>query len=286
MKKYLAILLLVLICFSLCACGGGTSTENSNSNRFQSITESELLGEWYEVKSADRLVLGSDGTLEYYRDNGISQSGTWNLNDGIIDANNAYINSDLIVEKTNGIITLKNDEYTFMQWSELPKDELSIGESGQKENIKFTLTNIEFTTEMPEAMAVSPFNANEKEGFALSDGMTYAKISIDILNMSKLEINVPDLSLDLDVIINYNNGFVYATHDNQNTYFATDSDYVIHEGIGGQRGSDIQIQPLQQKSIDVYIPCPEIIAIDDSPLTVGIISHYDVEIYYCEYKIR
>ena len=87
--------------------------------------------------------------------------------------------------------------------------------------------------------------------------------------------------------MNYNDGFIYATHDNQKSYFATDTEYVIHTGIGGQTGSDIQIQPLQEKTIEIYIPCPELIANDDgAPLTIGIISHYDTEIYYCEYSIR
>ena len=289
MKKILALLLAAVMCLSLVACGGGSEdsgTQSAVSSKTQSVTEAELVGEWYEVKSADRLVLNSDSTLDYYRDNGISQSGNWKLNDNIIDANNVYIDSDLTIEIANGIITLKNDEYTFMQWSGLPKDALSIGESGKKENIIITLTNVSFTTETPSAILNSVWDKDIEE-FAPQDGMTYAKISVDITNMSKQEINIPEINLKFDVVLDYNDGFRYATHDNQKSYFVTDTEYVIHDGIGGQTGSDIQIQPLQEKTIEIYIPCPELIANDDSaPLTVGIISHYDTEIYYCEYSIR
>ena len=284
MKKILVLLLAVLLCFSLCACGGENKTEN---NKTQQVNESELLGEWYEVKSADRLVLNSDGSLDYYKNNSFAQPGHWELNGGVINANNTYIYNGLSIEYKNGTLCLKNDECTFLRWSELPKEKLTVGDSGQKENVGFTLKGIEFTTEIPDCMLNRWGNTYEIEGFVLPDGMTYAKISIDVLNMSKLEINIPDTNLDLDVILNYNNGFIYATHDNQNSYFTTDTDYVIHEGIGGQRGTDIQIQPLQTKSLDIYIPCPELIANDEnSPLSVGIISHYDTEIYYCEYSIR
>ena len=281
MKKILAILLSVLLCFTLCACGGG-----SGNNKNQSVTESDLIGEWYDVKSADRVVFNSDSSLEYYRNNGRSQSGSWKLNDSIIDVNNVYIDSDLTIEINKGIIILKNDEYTFMQWNDIPKDKLSVGDSGQKENIKLTLNNVTFTTEMPNSLLNSVWT-NDKEEFVLQKGMTYAKISISILNMSKQEINVPDINLKLDVLLNYNNGFVFATHDNQKSFFATDTDYVIHSEPGVQTGNDIQIQPLQEESFEIYIPCSEVVANDKSaPLTVGIISHYDTEIYYCEYSIR
>ena len=285
MKKYFTLLLVAVMCFSLVACGGDIGAA-SGSNKAQSVTDADLVGEWYDVKSADRLVLNSDGSLDYYRNNLMSQPGSWKLNDGIIDANNVYIDSDLSVESANGNLSLTNDEHTFMQWNGLPKDELSVGDSGQKENIKFTLTDVTFTEEMPNSLATSVWK-NDIEEFPLQDGMTYAKISLNIVNMSKQEINIPETTLKLDVILNYNNGFIYATHDNQKSYFATDTEYVIHNCIGGQTGSDIQIQPLQEKTIEIYIPCPELIANDDSaPLTVGIISHYDTEIYYCEYSIK
>ena len=285
MKKFIALLLVAVMCISLASCGGDTGTASGNNN-VQSVTDAELVGEWYDVKSADRLVLNSDGSLDYYRNNLMSQPGSWKLSNGVIDANNVYIDSDLTVVSEKGSLSLQNDEYTFMQWSGLPKDELSVGDSGQKENIKFTLTDVTFTEEMPISLATSVWK-NDIEEFPPQDGMTYAKISINIVNMSKQEINIPETTLKLDVILNYNNGFIYATHDNQKSYFATDTEYVIHNGIGGQTGSDIQIQPLQEKTIEIYIPCPELIANDDSaPLTVGIISHYDTEIYYCEYSIR
>lgn len=285
MKKSIALLLAAVMCLSLVACGGDTGAAN---NKAQSVTDADLVGEWYDVKSADRLVLNSDGSLDYYKNNGISQPGHWKLSDGVVDANNVYIDSDLTVVSEKGALSLQNEESTFMQWSGLPKDKLSVGKSGQKENIKITLNDIVFTDELPAYILDSIKGRTDIETFYLNDGMTYAKVSVDIANMSKMEINAPGSSpLMFDVIIDYNDGFRYAVHDNQKSYFVTDTEFVIIDGISSKIGSDIQIQPLMEKSFDIYIPCPELIANDDSaPLTVGIISRYDTEIYYCEYSIK
>lgn len=310
MKKILALLLAAVICLSLVACGGDAGATNGNdkprsvtdadlvgegddtksaeklvlnseNDKTQSVTDAELVGEWYEVKSANRLVLHGDGSLKYK-----AQPGDWKLSNGVIDVSNIYIDCKLTVVFEKGSLSLQNDELTFMQWSDLPKNKLSVGDGGQKENIKITLTNVSFSTETPDAILNSAFRQHVEE-FVPQDGMTYAKVSVDIANMSKREINIPGFPMMLDVILDYNDGFLYATHDNQTSFFVTDTDYKICYGNETAKGYDISIQPLQEKSIDIYIPCPELIANDDSaPLTVGIISRYGTEIYYCEYFIR
>ena len=162
-----------------------------------------------------------------------------------------------------------------------------MGDKGQKENIAITLTGVTFTTELPGVLTDYLAPRTNAQEYALPAGMVYAKVSFNLENLSKQEINVPSIELKTDVVLDYNDGFRYATHDNAKSYFVSDTEWVIHEDAGGQMGADIAVAPLMRKSFDVYIACPEIIATDEeAPLLVSIISSYESQVYYYEYTVR
>lgn len=289
MKKTISLLLALVLCLSLCACGGESNSEKPNGSSNESATDykTEVLGEWYDIKTSNRLVLNSDGSLEHYKDNFIPQPGNWTVDGNVIDVLAGTINNDLTIVNEGGTLSLTNDEFTFVRWESVSKENLSVGEKGQKENIAITMTSIVFTTELPADIVEYVGRGPDADTYKLQDGMVYAKITLDVSNLSKQEINIPGISLKMDVMLDYNNGFRYATHDNAKSYFVSGASWAIHDGPGGQTGSDIPVQPLQSKTFDVYIACPEIISTDTtSPLLVGIIASFESEVYYYEYKVR
>lgn len=280
MKRTISFILALMMCLSLCACGGKSDSKKNDY-------ATEVLGEWYNVKTSNRLVLYSDGSLEHYKNNTLPNPGHWKVDGKVIDVNASTIDDDLKIVSKGKNLSLTNDEFTFVRWESLPKEKLSVGEKGQKENIAITVTGVDFTTELPADLAEYVSFDVRADDYKLQDGMVYAKITLDVSNFSKQEINVPDIHLKLDVVMDYNNGFCYATHDNAKSYFVSDTSWVIHETPGGQTGSDISVQPLQSKTFDVYITCPEIISTDTtSPLLVSVIEGFESEVYYYEYKVR
>ena len=294
MKKILALLFTTVLCLNLVACGATSSSSGSDSSGVDKSSPAnndlDVSGEWYDATTAQRLNLFNDATLEHHRSNSSSQPGYWKVNGNLIELNSSTIRNDLTITTYANDTTLVNDEYMFMRWAALPKERLSIGETGRTENISFTLQDISFTTNLPQIILGSlPSWLVEKQHYPLDENTVFAKISVDVFNQSQQVIDIPEMNMMLDIVLDYNSGYHYTTHDNSCCYFVSENNYIICRP-GSQtshNGQSITVAPLQTESIDIYLPCPEIIARDESaPLFVTILSHYESQVYYYEYSIR
>ncbi len=247
-------------------------------------TESDFIGTWYDVRTAQRLVVNGDKTFSHSF-SALEQPGYWSIEDGIFDVRSSTIRNDLMVISTDGVISLENVEYKFMRWEDLPKEELSIGEIGKGTNLSIKLKQVSFVDSLPSKIEKSGTykSYGNKIINPLDEGMVYAVISFDVINMSKNEIKIADF-VD-DEILDYK-GFLYATYD-KTAYFCVSGNSIAI--LEDNRGVDlgIPVQPLQTRSFDVLIECPKIVETDkESPLHVRFITMFELPVCYFDYTIR
>lgn len=290
MKKMISLLLMITVILSLCACGNnnpGTGNASGNSNSSgNSISESDLADEWFEIKTAKRLILKNNGDIESYK-SVLAQPGSWSLNGNTIELNSVDFLGEYEVVVDKGAVSLVNDSYTFMKWTDLPKIQMGIGEKGEAGGISITMNDLEYFDTLPSKIVNSGTynawgNANEH---ALGNGMIYAKISFDICNMSKSEIEIGS-KRGFFTFLDYDNGFRFASYDDAACYYVSDDNIVISYSNQGV-GSYIPVKPLETKSFDIYIECSEKVSTDtDASLFVGFISAFDGEPGFFEVNVR
>lgn len=287
MKRMISLLLIITVFLSLCACGNDSSgTGGVSEVSGGSISDSDLVDEWFEVKTAKRLILKSNGDIESYKDV-VAQPGHWILKDNVVELNSIQYGGSYEVIANSGGISIANDTYTFMKWTDLPKVKMSLGEKGESGGISLTVNNLEFFEALPsEIMNSSSYsgwgNADEN---VLGDGMVYAKISIDVCNLSKNEIKLGNNKY-FDAFLDYADGFRFATYDTNACYYASGDNVAILYGNGGIN-VDIPVVPLETRSFDIYIECPEKISSDnDSPLFIGFIAVFEGEPGFFEVDVR
>lgn len=277
MKKISVLFLTAIMVISLVACG-------SNDVK-SSIETTDLLGVWYDVKTAQRIEFNSDLSFGHYQTRTApGNPGYWSIDNNKLNIKSCVTIEDLKIQDFDDSISLNDDIYTFVKWESLPITELSVGEVAKDESVAIKLKDINFYDKLPNEILNSHTYSSSLSG--LNSGNVYIKITFDVTNLLKSEINVPGLRGDMDIIVDYDNGFRYATYDNGCCFYISDSDVYITEP-GGARGYDISVQPLQTRTFDVYIECPEIISIDDdSPLNICFISKYGTEAKYYSFSIR
>ena len=277
MKKISVLFLTAIMVISLVACG-------SNDVK-SSIETTDLLGVWYDVKTAQRIEFNSDLSFGHYQTRTApGNPGYWSIDNNKLNIKSCVTIEDLKIQDFDDSISLNDDIYTFVKWESLPITELSVGEVAKDESVAIKLKDINFYDKLPNEILNSHTYSSSLSG--LNSGNVYIKITFDVTNLLKSEINVPGLRGDMDIIVDYDNGFRYATYDNGSCFYISDSDVYITEP-GGARGYDISVQPLQTRTFDVYIECPEIISIDDdSPLNICFISKYGTEAKYYSFSIR
>ena len=289
MKKMISLLLIITVFLSLCACGNDSSgTGGVSEISGGSISDSDLVDEWFEVKTAKRLVLKSNGDIESYKNVNL-MSGNWALKDNNVEMNSMDYGGSYEVIADNGGISLANDTYTFMKWTDLPKIKMGLGEKGESGGISLTVNNLEFLDALPSEIINSSSysgwgNADEN---VLGDGMVYAKISIDVCNLSKSEIELGNYYNSFDTFLDYANGFRFATYGENACYYVSGEQIAIVYNVNASVNPDIPIAPLETKSFDIYIECPEKISSDnDSPLFIGFIAVFEGEPGFFEVDVR
>ena len=284
MKRTVCILLTFLMLFSLAACGAS----DNGAVKAKDISEDALYGDWYDVDTFALLTLSKSGEASM---ESRSAQAPWSLKGGTIqcllvspDYPNVKSSNDgsLTVQRQDGVLRLTNDKYCFMRFSDLPMTELAFGETGSDEDVELTLEEVAFLRALPDALAGKVKGLGAKGNTALEEGQLYAAITYQLMNRSKSTITVGDYNRLLRLIIEYGDGYLFTSEDQDATYFTDGTNVAVHYDYASNNA--LELQPLQTKTITTYIRCPELVGMDeDAPLAIDFLTFGDDGARYYRY---
>ena len=264
-----------------------SETEKVNEENVKPNTE-ELIGDWYEVNTFYILSLTDDGRGTYKK--GYDAELNWETNtNGILLVGGDWTRSQLNLVEEDGCKKLTDANHTFVRFKDIPATVLDEDNTGSDSSISIKYDGYEFCDELPKDMRdkISSWSSEYAKGAELEDGQKYIAISFTLENLSKDKLIIGDSDHNLDIFVDYDDGFLFNTladsYDTPYTYFSDGNEYCASSKacIG-----EINILPLTKKTITVYIRCASTMAETNAPITALFISHMDSTIKYYSVVLR
>lgn len=279
MKNVISFILVLCLLVPLGICGALAGGE---------AAADELMGEWIDVDTASVLTLSAEGEAEFVgAQNG---HGLWKTaEDGIaVAAGSVKLEDVLQPTEENGAVSLVGGPWHFVRPSDLPMQELALGETGKDDAISITLDSVGFADGLPQEVfdRVNGWGRNYGEDAVLDEGQVYACVTYTIQNVSKNTIKVGDHEHLLEIALDYDDGYIFSTEEEASDYFVvSSSEMTMYEK--DMSIEKIEIQPLSSKTITTYIRCPALVGTEDAaPLDVIFLSHYNPAVAYYRFNVR
>ena len=264
MKKTLS-----LLCM-LCVVAIIPTTIIIASSTSENAPEEDIAGDWYEKETFNELILNQDNSVEYYYKPTSKSNGRWTIENNIISLGGLpqTMQGNLSIEETDNGLTLSDENRCFYRLYDLPWEDVKLNGDFVGDNVQIGNVQVEFIEELPNF--IYDMSAHD-ESYGLSSSQVYADISFELNNLSKNELEVSDgLTHHCNVLLDYNNGFVFSNLRENETHYTDGSIVSAKRGTRGY-GHNITMAPLEQKKIDIYIPCSNLLETDtSSPLVLFI----------------
>ena len=266
----------------MCACGGAKTAETTpktestinepvaneepdtgselQAQDSNAVSEDELFGNWREIHTFNNLYLEKgSGTYSSQYEAGV----LWSVNNGTLSLNSGSLKGDFNIISSGDKLYFENDEYCFKRLEDLTTDTHLLSDIVSDNTISIKLNELSFEESLPEEHfnKLSDWGINYGEESNLEEGQVYARLTYELTNNSKTNIQIGDYYNRLRIYIDYNDGFLFSTDDSNYSYCFDGENPAGYNGVG--LGDDIIVQPLQTKNITTYLRCSEKLLTDE-----------------------
>ena len=285
--------LLLVVVFASCGKSAketginNASGSDAKTDKGNEITAEVLSGDWYRQVNKNRITFQKDGTYTEIDKTGTSSSGGWSIRENKLVLS-WLRESEWEFGEKNGHTILEKEDDKLVHWEDLPWQALSLNETANDGVVQFVLEQVRFTDtiEKPEEMEKTIWGILERDMDPLGDDMIYAKLDFHATNTGKTEVEFGDIDRRCELILNYNNGYLFSSWSNAAACFIMGNNFSIVKEYGTTSSGSITVQPLGTQSATVYIPCSKQVASDTESLHVQYFTTFGEDAQYFDYTIR